>query len=169
MSDTATVFTGTVPTLKAAINALYSVCPKWYNIGVQLEVPTFQLKNIEKKTNDSMDQLRDTLDYWISNDPSPSWKHLVKALKAPSVGEKLLAVEIEERYCDPEETSCKGPGASVNSKHHQGICIYAFFICIESQCVINILLSLQKFLAKAAKKQLQKTHLLLLHLVVFSI
>ena len=77
--------------LKAAINALHSVCHKWYNIGVQLEVPTFQLKIIEKKTNDSMDQLRDTLDYWMSNEPSPSWRHLVDALKAPSVGENRLA------------------------------------------------------------------------------
>ena len=121
MSCTATVFTGTVPTLKAAINELHSVCHKWYNIGVQLEVPTFQLKNIEKKSNDSMDQLRDTLDYWMSNDLSPSWKHLVDALKAPSVGGNRLAKEIEEKYCGPEKPgSCDGSEASVKHKCHEG-------------------------------------------------
>ena len=100
------VFTCAAPTLKAAINALHSVCPKWYNIGVQLDVPTFQLKSIEKKTSDSMDQLRDTLDYWMNNEPSLSWRHLVDALKAPSVGENRLAEDLEEKYCGPEESNC---------------------------------------------------------------
>ena len=102
-----TMFTGTALTLKASINALHSVCHKWCNIGVQLEVPTFQLKNIERKSSDSMDQLRDILDYWMSNDPSPSWRHIVDALKAPSVSEKRIAEEIEKKYCCPvEQSSC---------------------------------------------------------------
>ena len=97
------------------------MCPKWYNIGVQLEVPTFQLKNIEKKTSDLMDQLRDTLDYWMDHDASPSWRHLIDALKAPSVGENRLAEEIDEKYCDPEElSSCDESEASVQNKGHQG-------------------------------------------------
>ena len=116
-----TMFTGTTLTLKAAINALHSVCPKWYNIGVQLEVPTFQLKIIEKKSSDLMDQLRDALDYWMNNDPSPSWRHLVDALKASSVGEKRFTEEVEEEYCDIEEvSSCNESRASVQTKHHQG-------------------------------------------------
>ena len=109
--------------LKTAINALHSVCPKWYNIGVQLEVPTFQLKNIERKSSalDSMDQLRDTLDHWMSNDSSPSWSHIVDALKAPSVGENRLAEEIEEKYCgQDEQCSCD----SVQAKCHQGTIPY---------------------------------------------
>ena len=114
-------------TLKAAINALHSVCHKWYNIGVQLEVPTFQLKNIEKKTNDSMDQLRDTLDCWMNNEPSPSWRHLVDALKAPSVSENRLAKEIEVKYCGPEEQSSYNESkGSVQTKHHQGNILFAF-------------------------------------------
>ena len=119
MSYTATVFTGTVPTLKAAINALCSACPKWYNIGVQLEVPTFQLRNIESKLNDSMDQLRDMLDFWMSNNPSPSWRCLVDAMEAPSVGEKQLAKEIERKYC--ERSSYDESEASFQPKSLQGI------------------------------------------------
>ena len=118
-----------MPTLKAAINALHSVCPKWYNIGVQLEVPTFQLKIIERKTNDSMDQLRDTLDFWMSNEPSPSWKHLVDALKAPSVGENRLAKAIKQEYCDSEkQSSCNESKPSVQTKHHQGNILFAFVV-----------------------------------------
>ena len=111
---------GKVPTLKAAINVLHSVCPKWYNIGVQLEVPTFQLKNIEKKSSDSMDMLRDTLDYWMNNNLSPSWRCLVDALKAPSIDENRLAKEIKENYCDSEESSCVESESSVQTKCHQG-------------------------------------------------
>ena len=94
-------------TLKAAINALHSVCDKWYTIGVQLEVPTFELRNIVKKSVHSMDQLCDTLDYWMNKVSSPTWRHLVDALKAPSVSENRLAEEIEKKYCCPvEQSSC---------------------------------------------------------------
>ena len=102
--------TGTALTLKAAINALYSVRPKWYNIGVQLDIPTFQLKIIERKSSDLMDQLRDMLGYWISNNPSPSWRDLADALKTPSVGESRLAQEIDAKYCVPDEQTNPGHG-----------------------------------------------------------
>ena len=116
---TAEFSTGTALTLKAAINALHSVCDKWYTIGVQLEVPTFELRNIVKKSGHLMDQLCDTLDYWMNNDSSPSWKHLVDALKAPSVGENQLAKEIEKKYCDPkEQTNCNESKAA---QCHQGM------------------------------------------------
>ena len=104
-------------TLKAAINALHSVCDKWYTIGVQLEVPTFELRNIVKKSVHSMDQLCDTLDYWMNKVSSPTWRHLVDALKAPSVGENRLAEEIEKKYCDPE----------AQSKCHQGMHVCILF------------------------------------------
>ena len=125
-------------TLKTSINALHSVSYKWYNIGVQLDVPTFQLKNIEKKSSDLIDQLRDTLDYWMCNNLSPSWKSLVDALRAPSVGEKRLAEEIEEKYCClVEQSSCDEPMASVQAKCHQGIYIaitFNFALYIRQLC-----------------------------------
>ena len=115
---------GTALTLKAAINALHSVCTKWYNIGVQLEVPTFQLKIIERKSSDSMDQLRDVLDYWMSNEPSPSWSHIVDTLKAPSVGENRLAKEIQENKSSLEEQHCCNVSeVTVTAKCYQGMVI----------------------------------------------
>ena len=110
-------------TLKAAINELHSVCPKWYIIGIQLDIPTSQLKIFDQKTSNPMDHLCDTLDYWMNHYRSPSWKILVDALKAPSVGEERLAEEIEEKYCDPEEqSSCKEPEISAQvAKSPQGV------------------------------------------------
>ena len=115
---------GTALTLKAAINALHSVCTKWYNIGVQLDIPTFQLKIIERKSSDSMDQLRDVLDYWMSNDPSSSWSQIVDALKAPSVGENRLAEEIHETKTGLEEQHCcNASEVLVTAKCYQGMVI----------------------------------------------
>ena len=110
-------------TLKTAINALHSVCYKWYNIGVQLEVPTFQLKSIERKSSDSMDQLRDTLDYWMSNDSSASWRHLVDALKAPCVIENRLGEEIA-KYCCPVEQSNSDKSEVVQCRQGMYECMY---------------------------------------------
>lgn len=110
--------TGTALTLKAAINELHAVCDKWYEIGVQLEVPILDLKSISL---DSMDPLCDTLYCWMRNVPSPSWRCLADALKAPLVGEKQLAEEIEKKYCGPEEqSSCDASEALVQAKGHQG-------------------------------------------------
>ena len=120
---TAEFSAGTALTLKAAINELNPVCDKWYKIGVQLEVPIPNLRNIAR---DSMDPLCDTLDFWMRNGPSPSWRCLVDALKTPSVGEKQLAEEIERKYCSSEnQTICVELGASVQAAYHQGT-----YVCI---------------------------------------
>ena len=114
-------------TLKAAINALHSVCHKWHIIGVQLEVPSFQLKSIERKSSDSMDQFCDTLDCWMNKVSSPTWRHLVDALKAPSVDENRLAEKIEEKYCSPVEQS--GCDESETAQCHQGMYVY-MYVCM---------------------------------------
>ena len=119
--------TGTALTLKAAINALHSVCDKWYKIGVQLEVPIPNLNNIGRN---SMDPLCDTLDYWMRNDSSPSWSQIVDAMKSPGVGENQLAKEIEAKYCSPEEQSHYDN--SVRAKCHQGMYMHV----IVSICTV---------------------------------
>ena len=94
------------------------MCDKWYKIGVQLEVPIPNLKNIAR---DSMDPLCDTLDYWMRNGPSPSWRCLVDALNVPSVGEKQLAKTVEEKYCSSDDqNSFDESKVSVQAKSPQG-------------------------------------------------
>ena len=118
MCMTAESSTGTALTLKAAINALHSVCDKWYTIGVQLDVPTFELRNLAKKPGHSMDKLCDTLDYWMSKVTAPSWRCLVDVLNASSVGENQLAEEIEKKHCGPENHISFNE--SVEARCHQG-------------------------------------------------
>ena len=122
--------TGATLTLKVAINALHSLCDKWYKIGVQLEVPISNLNNIARN---SLDSLCNTLDYWMRNNPSPSWSELVDALGTPSVGEKRLAKEIKEKYCSSEQSSCDELETSVQAKCHQGM-YTLFFCCFFATC-----------------------------------
>ena len=101
---------GTAFNLKTVLNALHSVSYKWSDIGLQLDVPTFQLNIIEADTTGVNKQLQAMLDYWMNNavDPLPSWKVLVDALKAPTVGENRLARELEEKYCSLEDQNSLG-------------------------------------------------------------
>jgi len=91
------------------------VSHKWFNIGLQLDVPTFQLNIIKTDVTGAMERLQSMLDYWMSNayDPLLSWKVLTDALKAPTVGESRLARELEERYCSPEDQNSLGESDAI--------------------------------------------------------
>jgi len=104
---------GTALSLKTVFNALHPVSHKWFDIGLQLDVPTFQLKIIKTDTTGAKERLQAVLDYWVDNaaDPLPSWKVLIDALKAPTVGENRLARELEESYCSPEDQNSMGESA----------------------------------------------------------
>ena len=101
---------GTALNLKTVLNALHSVSHKWSDIGLQLDVPKYQLTIIEADTTGVKQRLQAMLDYWMNNavDPLPSWEVLVNALKAPSVGESRLAKELEERYYTLEDQNSLG-------------------------------------------------------------
>ena len=84
---------------------------KWFNIGLELDVAEYRLKIIETDGHGVEKQMRTMLDYWLSNAytvPSISWKALVDALRATTVGESRLAKELEEKYCSPEDQSSLG-------------------------------------------------------------
>jgi len=104
------VFAGTAIILKTVFNALHSVSHKWFNIGLQLDVPKSELKIIETDRPGSEERMRTMLDYWLDNatELHQSWEVLINALKAPTVGENRLAKELEEKYCSPEDQSSLG-------------------------------------------------------------
>ena len=84
-------------------------------IGLQLHIPTFQLKIIKTDVTGAMERLRSMLDYWMDNaaDPLPSWKVVADAMKAPTVGESRLARELEERYCSPKDQNSLGESDAI--------------------------------------------------------
>ena len=59
---------------------------QWFHIGLQLSVGVGNLQAIKKDHQESGERLTEMLLVWLRTDPSPTWKALVDALNAPSVG-----------------------------------------------------------------------------------
>ena len=54
----------------------------WYRLGVQLEVPTDKLDKIEEDyRSQSEKQLTKVLDYWLLNEPNPTWDKICEVLR----------------------------------------------------------------------------------------
>lgn len=84
------------------IEKIYTTCPKWYYIGLQLKVPVYILDNM--KNEPSSVCLTKVIQYWLTHmNPSPTWRALANVLRMPTVGEGQLAGEIERQCCDKEE------------------------------------------------------------------
>ena len=82
---------------------IFEVRDDWYNIGLELKVPTEVLDRIKFAHSDNAKCLREVLQMWLkrknSGEESSSWRSLIKALRSPSIGKPLLADELERKYC----------------------------------------------------------------------
>ena len=75
---------------------VYPARTKWYDIGLELQLPVDTLDAIERSRGDDGDRLRDVLKYWLRRAaPAPTSKALVDALKSAPVGESRLACDVE--------------------------------------------------------------------------
>jgi len=84
------------------IEKIYTTCPKWYYIGLQLKVPVYILDNMKGEATSI--RLSKVIQYWLTHmNPSPTWRALANVLRMPTVGEGRLAGEIERQCCDKEE------------------------------------------------------------------
>ena len=106
--------------LRCVRSAIYSVRHKWYDIGLELDIP-FQTLNVIKTDcpQNSADCLREMLVEWLScTSSAPSWSTLVEALSSEPVGEKRLADEIHAKYCTQEQTTCTSIECVTAGKAH---------------------------------------------------
>lgn len=82
--------------LKTAIELLYSIRVKWYDIGLQLEVDVGTLESIKSCYADPSECLREMLKEWLKSiSPPPTWTLLASALRASPVNEELIAQKAE--------------------------------------------------------------------------
>ena len=94
----------TLEDLPEVRGALYEVCAKWYDIGVELRLSIGALNAIRKNFPDTADCLREMCSNWLRCvNPSPSWEALIKVLASPPVGEWQLAQQLRDKYCDGRE------------------------------------------------------------------
>ena len=96
--------------LGVVLTELYPVRGKWYNIGLQLQVPVIDLQRIESEyKNDHSTCLRQMLIKLLEMG-SATWEAMCEALQSPIVlGEdKALATNLMKKYCgDGEEEPTK--------------------------------------------------------------
>ena len=99
----------TITDLKTVQAALWEARPKWYNLGLQLDMAVDDLDVIERKNLKNDDEcLTDLLRQWLrQGNPPPTWKAIVKALQSPTVNLTPLACKIEDEYLDPTSAATK--------------------------------------------------------------
>ena len=68
---------------------------KWQVLGLQLNIPTYQLNTIQKST--PILCFVEVFDIWKrKSDPPFTWATIVEALRSPIVSKNKLAKEIED-------------------------------------------------------------------------
>ena len=86
------------------LEELMDISAQWYNLGLQLQVRTGQLKKFSEQFSDPSHKLREMLNDWLANSDNTSWKTLTNALRSRSVGASQLAGALETKYCPVEDT-----------------------------------------------------------------
>ena len=80
--------------LKQVREFLFGVKLKWYDIGIELEVPTEELDVIRDKNRDDVAAgLRDMITTWLHDNDQATWDALADALGSRYINEKKLAKE----------------------------------------------------------------------------
>ena len=71
----------------------------WNQLGIQLNVPRHILRNIDRENpgNESR-KLSEVLQYWIANEPEPSWEKISQALEKIG-GHGNIITNIQLKYC----------------------------------------------------------------------
>ena len=93
--------------LRTVQEALWEARPKWYNLGLQLDMAVDDL-DVIKRTNFQNDDecLTDLLRRWLRRaDPHPTWKAIVKALQSPTVDLTQLSYKIGSDHIDKNEST----------------------------------------------------------------
>ena len=91
------------PLLRDLLEELHGVRKRWYRIGLQLKVSDEALDGIDAECKDSHeDALLRMLKEWRRQEEA-SWTAVVKALRSRSVGEHILAKNLEERYIGTDQ------------------------------------------------------------------
>ena len=81
------------------MNVLNPISPDWDLFSRQIGVPKVEIAKIKAanavaRPTQVSRCLTDAMDWWVENDPRPTYKKMVEALKGPSIGKKKLAEKV---------------------------------------------------------------------------
>ena len=107
--------------LKFLHSELHPVVDKWYTLRVQLQVPIESLKSIRRENLLMTECLLEMLTDWLKyTNPPPTWNILIEALESPPVGERLLAQQLRDKYCQRTEKRVTHDPSTVTPPVHTG-------------------------------------------------
>ena len=88
------------PEISELLNEVASkAISNWKEVGLQLGIKLQNLEAIENKNRDSTICYAAMFERWKRNGKPPyTWTTIIKALKAPAVGEMQLALELEKLH-----------------------------------------------------------------------
>ena len=92
-----------VPDFNAVFSALQGKAAKWELIGIALKLSPDELDIIKVNSTAGVDQCRKcllrVLQQWSNREnPRPTWRVVIEALKRSQVGEEALAKKLEDRF-----------------------------------------------------------------------
>ena len=129
--------------LCSVMEAIFSVHPKWYNIGLKLHISFTTLNSIKANSRTTDECLREMLIQWLTRiSPPPSWSGLVEALSSVLVGEGILAEQIHTQYCVPHDVAESGDVETgtigMNMYMHYNVYIYIVLYIYMSACTLHV-------------------------------
>ena len=89
--------------LKDVVNELNPVAPKYFCIGLNLDVPGDKIRTIESNHTETNRRFLEVLiSIWMKGRRElVTWERLIKALEAPSVDEQSLADKVRNKIYTP--------------------------------------------------------------------
>ena len=85
------------------------VSPKWYQMGVQLELDPRKLSGIDKLQGaDVMDKMTKMFELWLNTNPQATRRQIVETLRKNSIEEITLAVQYETKLRELYLTTTSG-------------------------------------------------------------
>ena len=96
---------------------IWNARPKWFNVGLNLDINEATLTMIKQSNANGDDCFREMLSEWLKS-VEPSWEELLAALRKPSVGHKQLAKKIARKFdisIESDDSDEGTPNAAANT------------------------------------------------------
>ena len=75
----------------------FEACSKWYDVGLDLGVPVYELDQIQDEHGKTKDCHRAMLKCWLKAGENTTWAALIEVLRSDIVRENSLAQMLEEK------------------------------------------------------------------------
>lgn len=108
-------------TLKNVRNILWDARIKWFDLGIELDLPEDKLRVIQKDNPSDVEKcFTEMISTWLKETPEKSWSAIIKALKAPAVNLAHLGNKVEQEQANHYKPQQDQAMASTKGKSIKG-------------------------------------------------